>query len=362
MRKKSMLMVMAAHVLWRSTNTKLFVSSSIILSGSLTRKMSSSAATASSTTTASIITYSSSTPTDLYILRHGQATHNPGAEAAREEGCSFDEFLRLMEQDDSLDSGLTELGRQQADSVRKRLLRLGLIDNARVDDHHESQQHQHSQKSSSSLSSSSLLFDLVVSSPLSRAIVTADLAVPHALAPNRILHESWREINGKLLNAQRRTVSELSTLFPHWDGSLIETEHDIAWKPDELETRESCRQRGYDGLHWILARPESKVLLVCHGGILNYTMNDLPEKVKVVDGRRTQQQQQQSQHQKEATKMTRTRASSARFSNCELRRYRMEWDIAMIPGEQSSSSHSELPDYNNKRIILTELDLEVEDI
>ena len=358
-------MVMAAHVLWRSTNTKLFLSSSIILCGSFTRKMSSPVATASSTTTASIITYSSSTPTDIYILRHGQATHNPRAEAAREEGCSFDEFLRLMEQDDSLDSELTELGRQQADSVRKRLLCLGLTDNARVDDHHESQQHHHSQQSSSSLSSSPLLFDLVVSSPLSRAIVTADLALPHALAPNRILHESWREINGKLLNAQRRTVSELSTLFPHWDGSLIETEHDIAWKPDELETRESCRERGYNGLYWILTRPESKVLLVCHGGILNYTMNDLPEKVMVVDGRRPQhqQRQQQSQHkEEEATTMTRTRASSARFSNCELRRYRMEWDMAMIPGEQSSSSHSALPDRNHKRIILTELDLDVEEM
>ena len=36
----------------------------------------------------------------LVILRHGQAQHNPRAEKARENGCSFDEFLRLMEEDD----------------------------------------------------------------------------------------------------------------------------------------------------------------------------------------------------------------------------------------------------------------------
>jgi broad specificity phosphatase PhoE len=178
-----------------------------------------------------------------------------------------------------------------------------------------------------------------------------------------VLHESWREINGKLLNAKRRSITELSTLFPHWNGELIETEHDDTWKPDELETREACRQRGYEGLHWILKRPERKILLVCHGGILNYTMNDLPEKVKVVDGRR-QQKQQQLQLQPEATlTKTTTRTSSCRFSNCELRRYRMEWDnndTAINTGESSSSTstHSIQEEHDGKRIILTELDLD----
>jgi broad specificity phosphatase PhoE len=50
---------------------------------------------------------------DLYLLRHGQATHNPRAEAARAGGCSFDDFLELMRQDDSLDSELTALGRER---------------------------------------------------------------------------------------------------------------------------------------------------------------------------------------------------------------------------------------------------------
>ena len=83
---------------------------------------------------------------DLMILRHGQATHNPRAEAAKAAGCSFDTFFDLMRQDDSLDSPLTDLGRQQAAAVCAQ--------------HH-----------------ASLLqpAELVVSSPLSRALETADL-------------------------------------------------------------------------------------------------------------------------------------------------------------------------------------------
>ena len=39
------------------------------------------------------------------FLRHGQALHNPRAEAARHATppCSFEEFLRLMKEDDAFD-------------------------------------------------------------------------------------------------------------------------------------------------------------------------------------------------------------------------------------------------------------------
>ena len=40
----------------------------------------------------------------LHFLRHGQAQHNPRAEAARAAGCSFDDFLRLMKEDDAFDA------------------------------------------------------------------------------------------------------------------------------------------------------------------------------------------------------------------------------------------------------------------
>ena len=53
----------------------------------------------------------------LWIVRHGQAMHNPRAEAAKEAGCSHDEFLDFMRQDDALDADLTEIGENQARTV-----------------------------------------------------------------------------------------------------------------------------------------------------------------------------------------------------------------------------------------------------
>ena len=40
--------------------------------------------------------------------------HNPRAEAARAEGCSFERFFDIMKEDDAFDAPLTELGKDQA--------------------------------------------------------------------------------------------------------------------------------------------------------------------------------------------------------------------------------------------------------
>lgn len=209
----------------------------------------------------------------LYILRHGQAQHNPRAEVARSNGCSKEEFLELMRQDDSLDAPLTDLGIEQAQSVHLPVKP-----------------------------------DLVVASPLSRALATADLACKsnsHHIS-NRISYEGFREINGWLLNAKRRPKSELERLFPHWDFADLATDHDASWEP-QLEREEACSERGYRGLLRLLTeRQEDSILLVVHGGLLSFTMNH--NHVKVKDGRST----------------TAERCSRSRFSNCELRKYSLE--------------------------------------
>jgi hypothetical protein len=92
----------------------------------------------------------------VLLLRHGQALHNPRAEAARENGCSFDEFLNLMREDDAFDSPLTELGENQAMQVGKDLRQV--LHN----------------------------IDMIVSSPLSRALRTADLVLPPELLVDSI--------------------------------------------------------------------------------------------------------------------------------------------------------------------------------
>jgi len=264
---------------------------------------------------------------DLFVLRHGQATHNPRAEAARAAGCSFEEFLDWMKQDDSLDSELTELGREQASSVYR----------------------QHGSKEYWKR------VELVVSSPLSRAIQTADLALPPTASedgPTRIIHEEFREVNGWLLNAKRRSQTELADLFPHWDSRQCLHHHDdILWDPDELEDKALCGERGYKGLEWILStRSERSILLVAHGGILRYVMGEHPH-VIVRDGRRDSLnstltgEATTSETSIEAVKI---RSPDARFSNCELRRYRIHFHDE----DESCSDPS-----SRRKIVMTELDL-----
>ncbi len=235
-------------------------------------------------------------PKRILFLRHGQAAHNPRAEKARESGCSFDEFLDLMQQDDAYDAELTSLGERQAKDAglegifEKNRLALGSV-------------------------------DMVVSSPLSRALRTADLVhsarTTSSPSPRRICVENFREINGKLLNAQRRPRKELETLFPHWDFSHIPAT-DETWT-EELETRRDCSERGYRGLLWVMQQKEDNILLVCHGGLLNYMMNDHP-KVVLVDGRRSEEDDL-------------TRPVGERFGNCELREFIVSvWECNEVSG------------------------------
>lgn len=244
----------------------------------------------------------------LWIVRHGQALHNPRAEAAKDAGCSFDEFLELMRQDDCLDADLTDLGRQQANAVSERL--------------------------------SLVPFDAVVSSPLSRAIETADLAYPptttRMTAHKRMIVEDFREINGYLLNAQRRSKTELHNRFPAWDLSELQTEEDSLWT-DELEQQMDAAERGYKGLLWIAGRPETNILLACHGGILKYSMTQHPL-IRMVDGR---------SNSSGSSKVDGTdRPVGGRFGNCEVRRY----TISTEP-ETTTSTPSQTT------VVLTEVDL-----
>lgn len=232
---------------------------------------------------------------ELFVVRHGQATHNPRAEAAKQAGCSFDEFLEWMRLDDSHDSPLTELGRAQGSSVAERYTHL--------------------------LSS----VEVVISSPLSRCLDTANLVAPSSTTATatRVVHENFREINGKLLNAKRRDRSELECLYPEWSFEDLKSNHDDSWMPNELESVESCQQRGLAGFKWLTTLPVKSLLLVCHGGILHYTLSH--ENILLCD----QRQRATDRH------------VDARFENCELRRY-----------------HLSVPEDNNTNLMLAEVDLD----
>ncbi|KAL9179329.1 hypothetical protein ACHAXT_008619 [Thalassiosira profunda] len=259
-------------------------------------------------------------PKRILLLRHGQAVHNPRAESARENGCSFDEFLQLMEEDDQFDAALTELGESQATEAGRRAHVRHALRNV----------------------------EMVVSSPLTRALMTADLVHPPPIAtdaqtnnaseptPRRVCIEEFREINGKLLNAQRLPRSELERNFPDWCFRQIPSE-DETWRPDELESREACSDRGYRGLLWILQQTEEHVLLVCHGGLLNYTLNN-NARVVLVDGRQTGKE----------------RCITKRFGNCEMRAFvATVWDADVCSPHEGTSAMGDAQTNGAKEPVIT---------
>mmetsp|Transcript_113745 Transcript_113745/g.317696 ORF Transcript_113745/g.317696 Transcript_113745/m.317696 type:complete len:243 (-) Transcript_113745:65-793(-) len=188
----------------------------------------------------------------IHFVRHGQAGHNVRAEPARAAGCSMDEFVRLMKEDDSFDAALTAAGVEQAERAAEALQQL-------------------------QGPRGPLGVELVVASPLSRALHTADVVFPQASlpsAPPRVACEYFRERKGVLASCQRRSASALAAAWPHWDFS--EVLEDDAPLSDDLETVEACAQRGYQGLCALWARPEQHLAVVAHGGLLQYLVNDHP--------------------------------------------------------------------------------------
>eukprot|EP00980_Cylindrotheca_fusiformis_P021230 scaffold8161_cov111-Cylindrotheca_fusiformis.AAC.7 len=226
---------------------------------------------------ASINAIASNCSKRILIVRHGQAMHNPRAEVARANGCSMDEFVAIMREDDVLDAPLTDIGRDQA--------KLAQLQAAELD------------------------INLVVSSSLSRALETADRVCPpsHQGGANRVCCEHFREVNGSMLNAKRSRKSDLEKRFTSWNFDDLKTEDDLLWTPT-METFPEVAERGYLGLCWLMDRPEDSILLVAHGGILAYMMTIHPL-ISLRDDRSNP-----------------TKPVESRFDNCEARLYTMSWD------------------------------------
>lgn len=232
----------------------------------------------------------------VLFLRHGEAMHNPRAEAARHSGCSFDQFLQLMTEDDHFDAPLTDLGKKQAQSVV-----LG-----------RPQIYKKLQK-----------IDFVVASPLTRAIHTANLVLNSVSVSNnntrRISLEYFREFIGFHLHAKRSDKTDLLQKFGEkWDFSFLESESDDKWTTT-LEERVSCAERGYQGLLWLLSQPIAgdNILVVTHGGLLTSVMGH--PNVQLIDGRNEEQQEQ--------------RSVTSRFTNCELR----EFELTLLTHENDDN-------------------------
>eukprot|EP00613_Pedinella_sp_CCMP2098_P076046 CAMPEP_0171959066 /NCGR_PEP_ID=MMETSP0993-20121228/145046_1 /TAXON_ID=483369 /ORGANISM="non described non described, Strain CCMP2098" /LENGTH=256 /DNA_ID=CAMNT_0012606493 /DNA_START=21 /DNA_END=791 /DNA_ORIENTATION=+ len=191
----------------------------------------------------------------IRFLRHGQAAHNINAERMRKEGCTHEEFLQAMKQDDTFDSPLTQSGREQAQTAAM---------------------------FPSTLHAAASV-ELVVASPLSRALDTADFVFPMRAYPKstitpRICLEDISEIKGFFVSGKRRTTSELTNLYSAWDFSGIESDEDVEWERwgDTLESNESTQKRAHSVLCWLWQRPEKDIVVVGHGGIFKHLTNSHP--------------------------------------------------------------------------------------
>jgi broad specificity phosphatase PhoE len=95
-----------------------------------------------------------------------------------------------------------------------------------------------------------------------------------------------------------------------------------------MENLDDAAERGYLGLKWLMERPEEKILLVSHGGILRYMMERHPL-IVVKDERSTSD----------------GKPADSRFDNCERRSYRLNW----VDGQGNESR-------DRRSIVLTQVD------
>jgi broad specificity phosphatase PhoE len=131
-------------------------------------------------------------------------------------------------------------------------------------------------------------FDLVVVSPLTRALETAH----HVFGPCRIpgeptfmsekfelsryprphflVREECRERYGTYTCDGRRKISEIVKEFPHYDFSEIEHDEDVYWTANGRESNKECMERAVLFLEWLNKRPEKAIAVVSHGWFLRH--------------------------------------------------------------------------------------------
>lgn len=197
----------------------------------------------------------------LVVVRHGQGYHNVLHEA---EG-GVEHHLH--------DARLTERGWSQARACRHHMLSALARDSKALPESH---------------------FELVVVSPLTRAIETAcgifssgrepahpgdvlctDPRMSRSGAPPIVAHEACREAMGDSVWDSRSSRSELSRRFPGVDLTHLDADEDepfAAWGTVR-EGSESRKERAGRFLSWLRYRPERTIAIVSHAGFLHALMN-----------------------------------------------------------------------------------------
>lgn len=199
----------------------------------------------------------------IHFIRHAEGFHNVLTEEKGDNTCLHRDEGRTAQEHALWDARLTSKGIKQAEQLREYLA------------------------NRPSGSRPFTAFDLVVVSPLTRTLETADhifgparqpgvpafsakLDHTGAPAPKILVREECRERWGKYVCDGRRPIREIMPEFPNFDFSEIENDEDLFYTQDEREPDELCCERAVLFLEWLNKRPEKCIAVVTHSSFLRH--------------------------------------------------------------------------------------------
>eukprot|EP00746_Dinoflagellata_sp_MGD_P054572 gnl/MRDRNA2_/MRDRNA2_238843_c0_seq1.p1 gnl/MRDRNA2_/MRDRNA2_238843_c0~~gnl/MRDRNA2_/MRDRNA2_238843_c0_seq1.p1 ORF type:complete len:348 (+),score=58.52 gnl/MRDRNA2_/MRDRNA2_238843_c0_seq1:3-1046(+) len=187
----------------------------------------------------------------VHLIRHGQGFHNLLADIWRAFGRKQTQQDNPYNRKEVLDPPLTGIGRHQAKELQ------------------QTTQGLHS-------------LELVVVSPIRRAVETALIAFNHLVrgAPkgkqSKVLflgNADCAERRHATVSDKRRPMSEIYAEFPMVDWSLITDEDDPLYSDTVPETWRQCSDRGFKFLLWLRDRPETEIAVATHSAWLFVLLN-----------------------------------------------------------------------------------------
>mmetsp|Transcript_5829 Transcript_5829/g.13898 ORF Transcript_5829/g.13898 Transcript_5829/m.13898 type:complete len:277 (+) Transcript_5829:75-905(+) len=195
----------------------------------------------------------------LHCIRHGQGFHNLLADIFREFGkevdCMGKSRASPYQREEISDAPLTAIGVKQAKALQAQARSLENV-------------------------------QLIVVSPLCRAVQTANMAFAHTLPLEEsaqrakvpfIAHPLATEMGGVNLCDKRRPLTDIRRDFPHVDFSLFKDEEDPNWSDEKREDPKNVSDRCYDFCLWLKERPETEVVVATHSAWLFTLFNTVLE-------------------------------------------------------------------------------------
>ncbi|KAL0490775.1 phosphoglycerate mutase [Acrasis kona] len=178
----------------------------------------------------------------ILFLRHSEGWHNV---AERKYGSKYWNDVE-SKKPQYLDSTLSDDGIVQAQQLQQRIIK--------------------------DVTQNKLRIDLILCSPFSRALQTAEIGLVHLWSNHRIPKisvEEARESIGVHYCDKRHNRTYLMSKFPKVDFKRLISNEDTLWTPDVRESDQDEFIRGRKVLDWIYNRREKRVIVPAHGGIIN---------------------------------------------------------------------------------------------